>query len=184
MVSRSGDARSAWADTPLSDLRLPEPPEELSPLVVTLGELRAGTRTGAYALRGLGSFAEEARTEEPPEYVLAGVEEASTGLYCVHYLYSYRRLFLALQVRIGTSEDGLFHGNAALDEAFCASVTLRDRVERMSVSGKLPGDGRLVVVDGAFANGSWCLCGREPAEGGGGIAGALAFLDGLDSISG
>lgn len=71
---------SAWAQTDLATLRLPEPPGPLASRVHQLGDRRVGTRQGAPGLASPRYFAEEAAEWRVDYYVLAGVEDVSIDL--------------------------------------------------------------------------------------------------------
>jgi hypothetical protein len=155
-----------WADVGAAGLGLPEPPEGLAGNLRELGDRRWGTRPGAPALRGIGWFVVEATEEAPPDYVLAGVEEVSTGLELIHEYLVCGPLGLFIQVRLDEP------GRAAL----AAAGELQHSVLSPSFSPPDP-VGRLVVVDTPLGSSSWEWTGLDRARGSGGAAEALRWVE-------
>jgi len=174
----SAPARSAWAETTLSPLGLPEPPGDLAEQVVDLEVLRAGTRPMAPPLRHLATYATEAEDPSTPEYVLAGIEEVSGGLTAVHYLVLFGHLFLGLQMLVEADDDGIVITDD-LRSGFTGAAEFQRATIEAASRGALGRSGRLIVIEAAFGQRTWWWTGATPDEGGRGITGATDFLESL-----
>jgi hypothetical protein len=174
----SAVARSAWAETSLAPLGLPEPPGDLARRVVDLADLRAGTRPMAPPLRRLAVYATEAEDPATEEYVLAGIEEVSGGLIAVHYLVLFGHLFLGLQMLVDADDDGIVV-TEDLRSGFTGAAEFQLATIEAASRGALGRSGRLIVIEGAFGRRTWWWTGPSPDEGGRGITGATEFLESL-----
>jgi hypothetical protein len=161
---------SAWAQTDLATLRLPEPPGPLASRVHQLGERRAGTRQGAPGLASPLHFAEEAAEWKVDDYVLAGVEDVSIdldGLY-FHVVFGPVAVFSQTILDSGSlSPKGRRLFDAYSELAEIASALPQDSFP--------PPPARLVVMDFEYGPSEWHWTGPQPAQGLGGIHGALSF---------
>jgi hypothetical protein len=157
-----------WIDVGAGGLGLTEPPPALAAEVRALGDSCWGTREGTPALRGIGWYVTEAVEEDPDDYVLAAVEDVSTGLALVHQYLVCGPLGLFVQ--------------AYLDETGRAALADAGRLQAAVLSPRfVPPDsaGRLVVVDTPLGSSSWRWTGPSQEGGAGGTWAASQWVQNL-----
>ena len=172
MSAGPADDGDAWAQVGAGGLGLPHPPAALAAGIRPLGPDRWGTRERAPGLAGLGWYAREFEEGRAPEYVLAGIEDASTNLPALHYLVVYGRLGLFVQAD-GRPGRG--------DETLAGAAHVQQAAVRAAAEGILDAGpectGRLQVVHSAFGNRWWRWDGRAVVGGDEGLAGAARWLE-------
>ena len=131
-------------------------------------EPAAGARDrGRRALRGIGWFVVEATEQAPPDYVLAGIEEVSTGLELVHEYLVRGPLGMFIQARLDDES-----GRAALAAAGELQGLRPEPVVLAARPSRTPGGGRhtarLLVVG---------VDRLDLARGSGGAAEALRWVE-------
>ena len=171
---------SIWAGTELAGLGLPEPPATLSPEMRKVGERHWGTRPVGFALRGLEPYVRDALEGVGPDYLLAGIEDLSTNMPALHYFLSYGRLGLFVQDVLDFAGDGSYAAGPQLLGLMATAGRVQAAAVEAAAAGRLPGGGRLVVLQTPF-EGWWRRTGPDRFAEASGCAGALAWLQGLSA---
>jgi hypothetical protein len=169
---------SAWSGTDLAGLGLPEPPATLVPDIRQVDERHWGTRPVGFALRGLQPYLREALAGSGPGQLLAGIEDISTNMPALHYFLSFGRLGLFVQGVLSFAEDGSYLTGPDLLALMAAAGRTQAAAVEAAAAGRLPGAGRLVVLQTPF-EGWWRVTGPDGLEEASGCPGALAWLEGL-----
>lgn len=169
--------KSAWEQTDLASLHLPEPPAPLASRVRQLGDRRAGTRGGAPGLASPLHFAEEATLWKVDDYVLAGVEDVSIDLDGLYFHVVCGPLAVFSQTILDSG--GLSPKGHRLFKAYSELADIASALHPHSFP---PPPARLVVMDFELGPSEWHWTGPQPAQDLGGILGAISFARQLTRI--
>jgi len=170
MHTSSRRRRLAWAQTDLAMLGLPEPPGPLASRVRQLDDWRAGTREAAPGLASPLRFAKEATEWKVDDYVLAGVEGVSVDLDGLYFHVSFGPVAVFSQTILDSGS--LSPKGRRLFDAYSELAAIASPLPPHSFP---PPPARLVVMDFEYGPNEWHWTGPQPAQGLGGIHGALSF---------